>query len=386
MDKTPSGDYLISSRYTNTIYRISGVDGSIIWRFGGDRSDFQQLDGLNFTSQHNVRLRSENETVTILTFFDNASDDAEKQPPTARCSSGKLVALYTDTSPMTAKLLQHWDRPDGFLTDRRGNVHTLPNENVVINWGDGGFLSEFTADGRHVLDARYASTRFGNYRAYKFNFTGNPTEPPALKTYAYGSGTSGADMVSVYYVSWNGATKVAKWNFYGSRNDPSEFAMVGSAARSGFETSYMHASFMMYTYVEAVSADGRILGRSKVKKTILPNGLDGVLTDLAVPTVPHEETSMEQAKRPETPMARRSFGPLAVVFMAVLLGFSLLGMATLVHCLWKRKNPFSQRTYAPVSSSDTLDGSESSALVYHDQEMGKWADRASGEDGQSKET
>ena len=34
VDKNADGDYLISARYTNAIYKISGKDGSIIWRFG----------------------------------------------------------------------------------------------------------------------------------------------------------------------------------------------------------------------------------------------------------------------------------------------------------------------------------------------------------------
>ena len=114
MDKTKDGDYLISARYTNTIYKVSGVDGSILWRLGGKRSDFQLLDGLNFTSQHDIRIQSENDTVTLITIFDNASDNGGRQAPSSRCSSGKLIALYTTASPMIAKLIQQWDRPDGF--------------------------------------------------------------------------------------------------------------------------------------------------------------------------------------------------------------------------------------------------------------------------------
>lgn len=78
MDKTKNGEYLISARYTNTIYKISGVDGSIIWRFGRELTDFQLLDRLNFTSQHNIRVQSKNETVTMTTLFDNALDDTER--------------------------------------------------------------------------------------------------------------------------------------------------------------------------------------------------------------------------------------------------------------------------------------------------------------------
>jgi hypothetical protein len=203
----------------------------------------------------------------MITFFDDASDDDERQVPTSRVSSGKLVALYTATSPMTAKFIQHWDRPDGFLTDKRGNIQVLPETNVVLNWSDQGYLSEFAADDRRLLDAEYTSSWFGNYRTYKFNFAGSPTELPALKTYAYGSGTAGADMVSVYYVSWNGATEVAKWNFYGSQDDLAEFSMVRSAAKSGFETSYLSVRYMKCTYAEAVSVNGRILGQIRRAKS-----------------------------------------------------------------------------------------------------------------------
>ena len=366
MDKTRDGDYLISARYTNTIYKVSGIDGSIMWRLGGKRSDFQLLDGLNFTSQHDVRVRSENDTVTLITIFDNASDDDDRQPPSSRCSNGKLVALYTATSPMTAKLIQQWDRPDGLLTDRRGNTQVLLNGNVVLNWGDRGYLSEFTADGRRLVDAEYISSRFGNYRAYKFNFTGSPTEPPALKTYAYGSGASADDMVTVFYVSWNGATEVASWNFYGTQDASARLSMIGSATKSGFETSYMSPRYIKYTYVEAVSADGKSLGRSEVQETILPNGLDEILPDSM-----EEEDTDTQPEETTLPPAGSSLGPIAFIFIAVVLAFAFLGMAATGYFLWNRKTLFSRGVYAPVSSSDNFDGSELSVLAYDDQEAEK---------------
>jgi hypothetical protein len=374
VDKGKDGDYLISSRYTNTVYKISGVDGSILWRLGGQLSDFVLLDGLNFTSQHHARFQSENETVTTLTLFDNASDDGGRQAPTSRCSSGKLVALDTATSPMTARLIQQWDRPDGLLSDKRGNVQVLPDTNVVVGWADRGYLSEFTADGRRLLDAAYTSSRFGNYRAYKFNFTGSPIEPPSLRTFAYGSGTSLAGMVSVCYVSWNGATEVVKWNFYGSHDESAGFSMVGSIAKTGFETSYMSARYLKYTYAEAISTDGRILGKSDIQKTIPPNGLDNALTDLTIPNVLHDDSTKQQADVTTLPLAHQSLGPFAVILIAILLAFSLLGMAVVAYFLWNRKTLLSRGVYAPVTSSDTLDSSELSALDYHDQDVEKRRD------------
>lgn len=126
----------------------------------------------------------------------------------------------------------------------------------------------------------------------------------------------------------------------------------------------------MYTYAEAVSVDGRILGKSDVQETILPNGLDGTLTDLTIPTVQDEATA-EHEEKPVLPLARRTFGRLAVLFIATLLAFSLLGMTAMAYFLWNHKTLLSRGIYAPVTSSDTLDGSELTSMAYHDQEVEK---------------
>jgi hypothetical protein len=102
VDKDRHGDYLVSMRYTSAIYKISGVDGSIIWRLGGKRSNFKQ--DFNFSSQHDAKFYSYNNSVTIISFFDNASDEQNRQPATAQTSAVKLVALYEHTTPRIAKV------------------------------------------------------------------------------------------------------------------------------------------------------------------------------------------------------------------------------------------------------------------------------------------
>jgi hypothetical protein len=369
VDKFEDGDYLVSARYTSSLFRISKVDGSIVWRLGGKQSDFELLDGFNFSSQHNARVQSANDTTTVISFLNNASDNGHRQNSTALRSSAMLIALETASDPMTARILQQWDRPDGGFTDLRGNAQMLPDGGVFVGWSEQGYLSEFAADGRLVLEAKFVSERYKSYQTSKFNFTGSPTEPPALRTFAYGSGTSEADMVSVCYVSWNGATEVAKWNFYGSHKRSGKFSMMGSTAKTGFETSYMSARYIKYTYAEAISSDGRILGKSHVQKTILPNGLD-TLTDLTIPNIPHAN-STKQADVTTLPLPHQSFGPIAIIVIAILLAFSLFGMAAMAYFLWNRKTLLSRGVYAPVTSSDTLDSSELSALAYHDQEVEK---------------
>jgi hypothetical protein len=121
------------------------------------------------------------------------------------------------------------------------------------------------------MEARFQSERFVTYRAYKFDFTSAPSEPPVLKAYAYGTGPDKS--ISVFYVSWNGATEVAAWNFYASgigKDSPSR--LLGTTVRTGFETTYQSYSYSDAVYAEAVSADGTVLGRTAVETAIKPSG------------------------------------------------------------------------------------------------------------------
>ena len=54
VDKNDDGDYMISARYTNAIYKISEKDGSLLWTLGGLNSDFELEKGFNFSRQHDV--------------------------------------------------------------------------------------------------------------------------------------------------------------------------------------------------------------------------------------------------------------------------------------------------------------------------------------------
>lgn len=268
VDKNADGDYLVSARNTNCIYKISGRDGSIIWRLGGRDSSFI-LNGFNFSSQHDARFRKENSTTTIISFLNNASDGTNSSADT---SSALFVALETSTSPMTARVINHYDRPDKNLTHLRGNVQLLPNSNVFVGWSTNGYISESTPTGECVLEARFASMRFANYRAYKFNFTSSPSEPPTLKAFAFGAppGT----ISTIFYVSWNGATEVASWNFYGSKDPAAGLILVGRVPKSGFETMFTFAGYIPNVFAEAVDADGRVLGTSGLEWTIAPPGSD----------------------------------------------------------------------------------------------------------------
>jgi hypothetical protein len=260
VDKDANGDYMVSARHTDCMYKISGTDGHVIWRLGGDESSFV-LDGFNFSKQHDARFIEQNATTTLVSFLNNASGGV--QNATSSHSTAYLVALETQTQPMVARVVRRWDRPDGNLTRARGNVQLLPGGNAFTAWSGNAYITEHTFDGDLLLEARFASTRFVTYRSYKHNFTAYPSEPPTLKAQSYG--TSPETTTTVCYVSWNGATEVDSWEFY--RND-STAVPVGRVERSGFETMFQIAGYQPSLYAQAVSATGIILGRSAAVSTV----------------------------------------------------------------------------------------------------------------------
>ena len=99
-----------------------------------------------------------------------------------------------------------------------------------------------------------------SYRAYKYPFVGMPAEPPVLKilpmTFEKGR------LASAFYVSWNGATEVASWNFYAGRRELGALPKVGSAPKMGFETSWVMPELVQYAYAEAVDKKGTVLAKS----------------------------------------------------------------------------------------------------------------------------
>ncbi|CAL5872725.1 uncharacterized protein PFLUO_LOCUS6992, partial [Penicillium psychrofluorescens] len=261
-DRNQHGDYLLSGRHTDAIYLISGKDGQIIWRLGGKKNDFKK--DFEFAGQHDAKFISVNDTHQVLSFLNNgARDDVVKQP----VSSAMYVEL--NTVNMTATILKQYTRPDGGSTNKRGNVQTLPNNNTLVSWSMNGYMSEFTPDGKLLMDASFASDRFSTYRAYKFPWTSrSPSSPPTLVSSCYG--VNGSDLSTVFYVSWNGATEVKRWKFYARADASGPDIEIGSTSKNGFETSYTVRGYMDRVSVKALDASNKVLKTSDIVRTDPP--------------------------------------------------------------------------------------------------------------------
>lgn len=262
VDKNADGDYLISARFADTIYMISGETGKILWRLGGSMSTFR-LENFRMYRQHHARFIDQNSTHITISFLNNASDEVSQDEHT----SDALVVIL-DLTAAVARAILRYNRPDGGLSRLRGNVQELPTGNYFVGWSQSGYQSEFTPEGECVMQARFRSDRFSTYRSYKYEFHGHPTTPPDLKALVYESQSS--RKLTVMYVSWNGATDISSWNFYAQASETSEPVLLGSAPKTGFETTFTSDGFMDWISVEAVHVNGTTLRQTAMYRTTLP--------------------------------------------------------------------------------------------------------------------
>ncbi|KAK3703323.1 hypothetical protein LTR37_014535 [Vermiconidia calcicola] len=268
IDKFPDGDYLLSSRHTDAVYKISHLDGSIVWRLGGTKSDFHFPDGGLFSRQHHARVYSQNETHTLISVFDNAMGTGPHEHSTADQSRGLLLSLHTDVKPMKVETLANFDRPDGRYTSARGSVQFLENGNAFVCWAKGSFISEHTSDGKLIMEAEFMLDKANTYRGYKYPWIGHPAHSPDVHAAAI---DMGSNMTStLVHVSWNGATEVAAWKLYRTNAEGNSDELIASTSRQGFETSLSYPGFATFVILEAIDANGEVLGRSDLVKTIPP--------------------------------------------------------------------------------------------------------------------
>jgi hypothetical protein len=263
VDKNKDGDYLISSRHTSCIYKISGKDGSVLWRLHGANPSFKNIN-FSFSQQHDARWLAENATHTFLSLYNNGYNGFNQTHP---YSSGMII-LIDHVNKTATQVREYKPLNDDMISSSQGNMQVLPNRNVLIGWGNNAYISEHDEQGNLVFWGYIDQDRIMNYRALKFEWEGNPTDVPALWTYAK---TNDGSSPTTFYVSWNGATRVKNWRFYGAANSTGPYVLLGQVDKQGFETTYTNSTFYIWSYVEAVDAQGKVLGKSRNQFTFTPS-------------------------------------------------------------------------------------------------------------------
>ncbi len=248
VDEEPNGNLLISGRNTHAVYEVSRRTGKVLWRLGGKKSDFRLGRGVRFAWQHDAR-RQPDGTITI---FDNGA-----APPVEKFT--RVLVLRLDERSKQATLVRSYRHPKRLLSPFEGNAQFLPDGHVFVGWGAWPYVSELDANGRVLFDAYFGHGKkpgadADTYRAYRFVWHGRPKDLPAI-----------AVAGKKVYVSWNGATEVARWQvLLGKAN--ADLAVVASARKSGFETAIPFRTSGRYIAVQALDRKGEVIGVSRTLK------------------------------------------------------------------------------------------------------------------------
>ena len=238
------GNLLLSGRHTSSVTKVDRTTGAVIWRFGGKRSSFTFPNDAGPNFPHDARRRGDG----TLSVFDNR---AQLQPRYSRGARWQL-----DESTMTATMVQEWRHDPDLFTSIVGNNTEMPNGNSMISFGTSGTATEYRGQ-TPVFETDYAEPGIFTYRTYRETWHATPAEPPALAV-----DHSSLEVVTAW-MSWNGATEVATWRLLAG-SSASSLRVIGTAARTGFETSLSgpaRASDTVFV-AQALGAMGQVIGTS----------------------------------------------------------------------------------------------------------------------------
>lgn len=238
---TNDGNIIASGRDTWAGYKLNRRTGELMETIGGKTSDYKMLGTAQFAYQHDIEMEEDGS----LRIYDNQS------APKVRDETRGLT-LTLDEEKKTAKVqTEYVHAPKPLLSGTQGSVQRLENGNMFMEWGSQGYFSEFTEDGKMIYDGRIARGQ-DSYRGYRHEWVGTPRSKPDATVVA-----------SSAYASWNGATEVAEWKLLTGASKDSVEKEIGSAKARSFETRITVKGAGKFVAMQAVDADGEVLGTSR---------------------------------------------------------------------------------------------------------------------------
>jgi hypothetical protein len=242
IDRTSDGTTLISARNTWSLFDLNTTTGQVDLRIGGKHSEVTG-SGTSTAFQHDATQLADG----MITIFDNGA--LPKVHPQSRVL---VVSLEPKTKTDTLLALYEHSSP-ALSAGSQGGVQTLPDGNLFIGWGADPYFSEYAPDGKLLYDAHMHGS-YQTYRAYRFPWAALPAGRPAIAA-------ASANGRVTLFASWNGATQIASWQAYGG-STPAKLTPVGSASKDGFETAIGTSGDERYVAVQALAANGSVLGTS----------------------------------------------------------------------------------------------------------------------------
>ena len=240
-------------RNTWAAYLVDIASGRIEWTLGGRHSSFKFGPSAAFEWQHDVTLQPDS-TVTCSTTT-AASSPAAAPTVTPTGAVARAGAQARPAGTRTATLAAQYgarrlSTPTTWATPSRCPTATCSSA------GARNRTSRSTSrSGQAALRRRAARPEPQLPGAPSQQWVGQPLVPARRR------GRERKDGKTTVYASWNGATELASWTR--ARRLGRRRAGAGDAAKAGFETAIpVKAGGQGFT-LQALDANGRVLGRSR---------------------------------------------------------------------------------------------------------------------------
>jgi Arylsulfotransferase (ASST) len=244
LDSWDDGNFIVSSRNTWAAYEINHISGAVMWRLGGRHPSFKMGAGTGFAYQHDVRWQPDH----TLTIFDDGATPKEH-------SQSRAIRERINWAHRSVELVGRDVHTPPILTGSQGNDQVLANGDSLVGWGEEPYVTEFSPAGQIVFDVHFPSPG-QSYRAYRFQWSAQPAAAPSAGVQA------GSAEAATVYASWNGATGVSEWRVLGGASATSATSVIATAPAGGFETAIPVSSADAYFAVQALGAEGQVLGTS----------------------------------------------------------------------------------------------------------------------------
>ena len=161
----------------------------------------------------------------------------------------------------SVKLVHAYQNAERTVAVAEGGMQVLPHGEAILSFGATQYITEFSQRGGKkkngkVLFELALPHGDGTYRAERFPWSATPNTKPAVVA----KRESPAEVA--VYVSWNGATEVAKWEVLAGE-EANALSPVTTAEWSNFETRIPISSTDKVFEVKALDKEGKVLATSE---------------------------------------------------------------------------------------------------------------------------
>jgi EmrB/QacA subfamily drug resistance transporter len=248
---TPDGkSFLVSMRDTWAVYLVDIASGRIEWTLGGRHSSFTLGPHAAFQWQHDARLGASS---TISVFDDHCCQLTGGGTYVRATAPSRGLVLKLDEQRHTATVTSEYGRADAFESEYMGDTQLIGG-NAFVGYGSEPYFAEYDRTGKTLFEVELPGPDL-TYRATLGQWTGLPLTSPAGAARRTSAGTT-------VYASWNGATKVKSWRVLAVSGGTAN-TVVARATRAGFETAIPVTGNQSQFEVQALDANGHLLGSSK---------------------------------------------------------------------------------------------------------------------------